>query len=93
MMVANMEVVKFGQPTVNETVNKIAGDSKDNHQCLVRLSRLTNRPEVEALNPLIESRQKQLRAAALKLGSRIYAKAPAVICRRLEKDWSLWRRK
>lgn len=45
--------------------------------------------EVEALNPLIESRQKQLRAAALKLGSRLYAKTPAVICRRLEKDWRL----
>lgn len=49
--------------------------------------------EVKALNQLIESRQKQLRAAALKLGSRLYAKAPAVICRRLGKDWSLWHRK
>jgi len=49
--------------------------------------------EVEALNPLIESRQKQLRAAALKLGSRLYAETPAVICSRLGNDWSLWRRK
>jgi CHAD domain-containing protein len=49
--------------------------------------------EVEALNPLIGSRQKQLRAAALKLGSRLYAKPPPAICRRLETDWSLWRRK
>ena len=48
--------------------------------------------EVEALNRLIESRQKQLRAAALKLGLRLYAITPTVICRRLEKEWNLWRR-
>jgi len=48
--------------------------------------------EVEALNQLIKSRQKELRAAALKLGSRLYAEPPSAICRRLEKDWSLWRR-
>jgi len=49
--------------------------------------------EVEALNPLIESRQKELRAAALKLGSRLYAETPSAICRRLENHWSLWRGK
>jgi CHAD domain-containing protein len=49
--------------------------------------------EAEALGRLIESRQKQLRAAALELGSRLYADAPAVICRRLEKHWNDWRRK
>lgn len=49
--------------------------------------------EATALNQLIASRQKELRAAALKLGSRIYAETPAVICRRLGNDWSLWRRK
>jgi CHAD domain-containing protein len=49
--------------------------------------------EVKVLNPLIESRQRQLRAAALELGSRLYAETPAVICRRLGRDWSLWRRK
>ena len=49
--------------------------------------------EATALNHLIASRQKQLRAAALKLGSRLYAEAPAVICRRLEKHWNGWRRK
>ena len=48
--------------------------------------------EVEALNRLIESRQKQLRAAALKLGLRLYAITPTVICRRLENEWNLWRR-
>lgn len=49
--------------------------------------------EVEELKPLIESRQKQLRAAALTLGSRLYAEPPAVICRRLEKHWNGWRGK
>jgi CHAD domain-containing protein len=47
--------------------------------------------EVEALNRLIESRQKQLRAAALKLGSRLYAEVPVVICRRLGNYWNSWR--
>lgn len=47
--------------------------------------------EVEALNKLIETRQRQLRAAALKLGSRLYAEAPAVICRRLGNYWNAWR--
>jgi len=47
--------------------------------------------EVEALNPLIESRQKELRAAALKLGSRLFAETPAVICRRLGNYWKSWR--
>ena len=47
--------------------------------------------EVEALNQLIESRQKQLRADALKLGARLYAETPAAICRRLEKHWNDWR--
>ena len=49
--------------------------------------------EVTALNQLIASRQKVLRAAALKLGSRLYAEPPSDICRRLENNWSLWRRK
>jgi CHAD domain-containing protein len=49
--------------------------------------------EAEALDPLIESRQKELCAAALKLGSRLYAETPAVICRRLGNDWNDWRAK
>jgi CHAD domain-containing protein len=49
--------------------------------------------EVAALSPLIESRQKELRAAALELGSRLYAGVPAAICRRLEKHWNDWRGK
>jgi CHAD domain-containing protein len=49
--------------------------------------------EVAALDKLITSRQKELRAAALKLGSWLYAEPPAVICRRLGNDWNHWRRK
>jgi CHAD domain-containing protein len=47
--------------------------------------------EVEALNPLMGSRQKQLRAAALKLGARLYAETPDAICRRLGNYWKSWR--
>jgi hypothetical protein len=46
---------------------------------------------VKALNELIESRQKELRAAALKLGSRLYAGKPAVNCRQWVNYWNTWR--
>jgi len=46
--------------------------------------------EVTALSKLITARQKDLRAAALKQGSRLYAEAPADICRRLENYWRDW---
>jgi CHAD domain-containing protein len=44
-----------------------------------------------ALERLIESRQIELRAAALELGSRLYAETPASICRRLGDYWMAWR--
>jgi CHAD domain-containing protein len=47
--------------------------------------------EVAALNRLIESRQKKLRTAALKLGARLYAETPAAVCARLKADWNAWR--
>jgi CHAD domain-containing protein len=49
--------------------------------------------EVAALKRLIESRQKELRAAALKLGLHLYADSPSALCRRLENYWNLWRGK
>jgi CHAD domain-containing protein len=49
--------------------------------------------EVNALNLLIALRQKQLRAAALKLGSHLYAETPEVVCRRLGNYWNGWRAK
>jgi CHAD domain-containing protein len=39
--------------------------------------------QAKALNRLIAARQKNLRAAALKLGGRLYAETPAEFCRRL----------
>ena len=48
--------------------------------------------ETKSLNRLIAMRQGRLRAAALKLGTKIYAETPAVICRRLEKHWNDWRK-
>ncbi len=49
--------------------------------------------EAAALNRLIEASQKKLRAAALKLGARLYAETPAAVCRRLGNDWNGWRGK
>ena len=49
--------------------------------------------EVAGVNKLISSRQRELRAMALKLGSRLYAETPRVICQRLEKHWNGWRGK
>lgn len=47
--------------------------------------------EAAALNALIQSRQTELRAAALKMGLRLYAEPPAALCRKLRKCWNLWR--
>ena len=49
--------------------------------------------EAGALNCLIATRQKVLRAAALRLGSKLYAEPPSALCRRLEHCWNLWRGK
>jgi CHAD domain-containing protein len=49
--------------------------------------------EAAALNQLIEASQKKLRAAALKLGARLYAETPAAVCRRLGNYWNDWRGK
>jgi CHAD domain-containing protein len=43
------------------------------------------------LNELIESRQKELRSAALKLGAKFFAEKPAAFCRRFEKYWKILR--
>jgi CHAD domain-containing protein len=51
------------------------------------------RSGVKVLVGLIKSRQKELREAALELGSRIYAELPAAICRGLRRDWNRWRQK
>jgi CHAD domain-containing protein len=47
-------------------------------------------PELKKLNELIKARQQALCAAALKLGGRLYAEPPAVICARLGRHWKSW---
>jgi len=49
--------------------------------------------EARPLNQLIESHQKKLRAATMKLGVRLYTEAPAVVCARLETHWRTWHSK
>ena len=46
--------------------------------------------EVVGLNPLLVTRQKKLRRAALKLGAKVYAAAPAAASCQLGKDWNAW---
>jgi len=48
-----------------------------------RIARRVMAEELAALARLIQSRQKKLRAAALKLGARLYDEIPAKFCRRL----------
>jgi CHAD domain-containing protein len=48
--------------------------------------------ELEALNGLIEERQRELRAAALALGARFYDEKPSTFCNRLAGYWRIWRR-
>jgi CHAD domain-containing protein len=47
--------------------------------------------EAKALNQLIASRRKKLRASALKLGDRLYARTPAAVCAQLQNAWNAWR--
>jgi len=49
--------------------------------------------EAKALNQRIESRQKILRAAALKFGALLYTETPAMVCARLKNHWNAWPRK
>jgi CHAD domain-containing protein len=47
--------------------------------------------EQETLHALIGERQRELRAAALHIGPRLYAEKPAVFCDRLAGYWRIWR--
>jgi CHAD domain-containing protein len=47
--------------------------------------------ELEILKGLIDERQRELRAAALALGSRFYAEKPSAFCDRLAGYWQIWR--
>jgi len=47
--------------------------------------------ELEALNGLIDERQRELEIAALALGKRFYAESPSAFCNRLAGYWQIWR--
>jgi CHAD domain-containing protein len=47
--------------------------------------------EVKRLNHMMAARQKLLHSSALKLGSELYSETPLAACRRMEKDWRVWR--
>jgi CHAD domain-containing protein len=51
-----------------------------------------NSREVETLKALIDERQRELRTAALALGSRFYAERPSAFCDRIAGYWRVWRR-
>jgi len=51
------------------------------------------RQEVSTLKGLIGRRQRELRSAAMRLGSRLYVEKPAVFCKKLGCWWDIWRHK
>ncbi len=77
-----------------KTLSQYLGDYHD----LVMLRRFVSRRcartcpgEVRLLNEIIELHQKELRSAALALGSGFYAEKPSLFCRRHENYWKTWR--
>jgi CHAD domain-containing protein len=49
--------------------------------------------ETERFSDLIARHRRRLRAAALKLGARVYSQEPATFCRHLQSEWNDWRGK
>ena len=75
-----------------EMLGKYLGDDHD----LVMLegflaSRLKAAGDADKLNESACSRQRKLRAAALKLGGRFYSEKPDRFCRRIGNYWRIWR--
>jgi CHAD domain-containing protein len=77
-----------------ETLGEYLGDNHD-----LDLLRLdvedrcagVNSHEVETLKALIDERRRELRTAALALGSRFYAEKPSAFCDRIAGYWRVWR--
>ena len=57
-----------------------------------RCGRGWHQRELEILHGLIEERQRELRAAAVALGTRFYAEKSSIFCERLGGYWNTWRR-
>ena len=77
-----------------KTLSQHLGDDHDLvmlRQFVVRRCARRCPAEVKLLNELIRLRQKELRSAALAIGSRFYAEKPSLFCRRIENYWRTWR--
>lgn len=79
-----------------ETLSDHLGDDHD----LVMLSQAAEEScvpeatlETSALKGLIARRQRELRSAAIGLGSRLYVEKPALFCKKLGSWWHIWRHK
>ena len=73
-----------------EQLGELLGDEHDLVLLEQSVAECAPVAEMAGLKPLIAARQKKLRIAALKLGSRVYAKSPANISRQLGKSWHAW---
>jgi CHAD domain-containing protein len=76
-----------------EKLGELLGDDHDLallKQFIAHTQKLQNR-EIAALNDLIDSRQKELRFAAEKIGSHFFAEKPSPFCARLKNYWDHWR--
>jgi CHAD domain-containing protein len=77
-----------------ETLGEYLGDDHDLDMLRLDVedkSANANSREVETLKALIDERQRELRTAALALGSRFYAEKPAAFCNRIAGYWRVWR--
>jgi len=78
-----------------ETLGDYLGDDHDLvvlRQSLEEQDRETSRSrELKILHGLIDKRQRELRAAALRLGKRFYCGKPSAFCERLARYWRSWR--
>jgi CHAD domain-containing protein len=78
-----------------EKLGEFLGDDHDLFMLKLAVVKKSTVPalgkEAKTLIDLIESRQQELRAAALALGTRFYAEKPSVFCGRLRQFWKVWR--
>jgi len=75
-----------------QTLGELLGDDHDLVLLKEAVADICGKTEgIKLLNELIESRQKELRSAALKRGARFFAEKPSAFCRRFENYWKIWR--
>jgi CHAD domain-containing protein len=80
-----------------DSLGELLGDDHDLHMLRQTAIKKSVKPEVDAetaeLFALIDPRQKELRANALKLGNRILREKPSDFCDRLHGYWKIWKSK